>query len=177
MSQVLKVGCIGAGYFSRFHYDAWGRIAGAQPVASVNRDIEKAQATGLQAFDDPDRMLDEVRPDIVDIITPPVTHLDYIRRAVAARPKAIICQKPFCLNLDEARAAVQLSEEAGIPIVVHENFRFQPWYRAIRSELDQGRIGEVLQLTFRLRPGDGAGRSTCYGRVEPGSAGRPGRPR
>ncbi len=157
MTQTLSVGCVGAGYFSRFHYDAWGRIEGAQPVASVNRDITKAQATGLAAFDDLGAMLARIKPDIVDIITPPITHLDYIQKALEAEPKAIICQKPFCLDLDEAREAVRLSDAAGIPVVVHENFRFQPWYRAIKAEIDQGAIGDTLQLTFRLRPGDGQG--------------------
>lgn len=153
----LRVGCVGAGYFSQFHYDAWARIKGAEPVASVDRNIEKARATGLAAFTDVGAMLVDVQPDIVDIITPPSTHLEYIRQALLARPKAIICQKPFCENLAEAKEAVRLSMATGIPIVVHENFRFQPWYRAIRAALDRGEIGEVLQLTFRLRPGDGQG--------------------
>ena len=42
-------------------------------------------------------------------------------------------------------------------LVVHENFRFQPWYRRIRECLEQGLAGDVLQATFRLRPGDGQG--------------------
>lgn len=155
--QSFRVGCIGAGYFSQFHYEAWARIEGAEPVASVNRDISKAQATGLQAYDDVDEMLQAERPDIVDIITPPETHLDYIRKALQISPKAIICQKPFCRDLAEAQEAVALGDAAGVPIVVHENFRFQPWYRAIRSAIDRGLIGDVLQLTFRLRPGDGQG--------------------
>ena len=50
MSPSLKVGCVGAGYFSRFHYDAWARIEGAEPVASVNRNIAGARATGLAAY-------------------------------------------------------------------------------------------------------------------------------
>lgn len=156
-SDPLRVGIIGAGYFSRFHHDAWARIAGAVPVASVDRDIAKARETGGRAFDDAQAMLDEVRPDIVDIVTPPQTHLGLIRKALAARPKAVICQKPFCLSLDEAEEAARLSEAAGIPLVVHENFRVQPWYRAIRAALAGGEIGRVLQLTFRLRPGDGQG--------------------
>ena len=157
MTRSLKVGCVGAGYFSRFHYESWARIEGVNPIASVNRDITKARATGLAAFDDLDVMLAEAKPDIVDIITPPVTHLDYIRKALGANPRVIICQKPFCLDLDEAREAAHLSRETGIPVVVHENFRFQPWYRTIKSAVDQGSIGDVLQLTFRLRPGDGQG--------------------
>ena len=46
---------------------------------------------------------------------------------------------------------------AGATIIIHENFRFQPWYRAIRAALDRGAIGQVHQMTFRLRPGDGQG--------------------
>ena len=164
MSQILKVGCVGAGYFSRFHYEAWARINGATPVASVNRNVEKARATGLRAFDDIGAMLADVKPDIVDIITPPVTHLNYIKSALKAIPKAIICQKPFCNDLEEAHEAVRLSEAAGVPIIVHENFRFQPWYRTIKAELNAGRIGNVLQLTFRLRPGDGGGREAYLDR-------------
>ena len=157
MSPPLEVGCVGAGYFSRFHYDAWHRIEGATPVASVDRDLEKARATGLRAFDDLGDMLNAAKPDIVDIITPPITHFKYIKQSLAAKPKAIVCQKPFCNDMDKAREAARLSKEAGIPIIVHENFRFQPWYRVIRAELDAGSIGDVLQLTFRLRPGDGQG--------------------
>ncbi|NNE81773.1 MAG: Gfo/Idh/MocA family oxidoreductase [Silicimonas sp.] len=153
----LTVGCIGAGYFSQFHYDAWARIPGAIAVASVDQDIEKAKATGLCAFDDAGRMLEEVQPDIVDIVTPPGTHLDLIRQALEVRPKAIICQKPFCRDVSEAESVAQISNTAGIPVVVHENFRFQPWYRTIKAALIDGMIGDVLQLTFRFRPGDGQG--------------------
>ena len=158
MNAPIRVACVGTGYFSRFHYDAWSRIDGAELVASVNRDIKGAQATGLPAFDDLDLMLQEVKPDLLDIITPPETHLEYIRTALGRGPlRAIICQKPFCNNREEAKEAVALSEQSGVPIIVHENFRFQPWYRVMKSVMDDGLLGEVHQITFRLRTGDGQG--------------------
>ncbi|MEX0338941.1 MAG: Gfo/Idh/MocA family protein [Arenibacterium sp.] len=157
MSEKLKIACVGAGYFSRFHYDAWARIEPVELVASVDRDINRAKATGFEAFADMGTMLASVAPDIIDIVTPPDTHLSAIRQALGAKPKAIICQKPFCQNLEEAREAARLSKDAGIPVIVHENFRFQPWYRRIKTEIQTGHIGDVLQITFRLRPGDGQG--------------------
>ena len=157
MGAPLTVGCIGAGYFSQFHYDAWSRISGARPVAAVDQDIAKARETGLAAYSDAQAMLDAQRPDIVDIITPPPTHLGLIKAALAIRPKAIVCQKPFCTGLKEAELAVCLANEAGVPLIVHENFRFQPWYRYIKAEIEGGRLGDVQQVTFRLRPGDGQG--------------------
>ncbi|MCY6381146.1 Gfo/Idh/MocA family protein [Hoeflea prorocentri] len=160
----IKVVCQGAGYFSRFHYDAWQRIADALPVASVNRDIEKAKATGLAAYDNLEQALDDHAPDLLDIITPPETHLDTIRRATAKGVRVIICQKPFCRDLEEAKEAVAIAKQAETILVVHENFRFQPWYRLMREEIENGRIGTLLQLTFRLRTGDGQGENAYLDR-------------
>lgn len=157
----MRVACVGAGYFSRFQYEAWRRIAGVDLVAVCNRSAERgrqiAAAHGIpEIFTDFGAMLDAAKPALVDIITPPVTHLDYVR-AAAARGIAAICQKPFCRDLDEAREAVDLARRSGTPLVVHENFRFQPWYREIKRLLAGGRLGQVFQATFRLRPGDGQG--------------------
>ncbi len=155
--MTFKVGCIGAGYFAAFHYDAWSRMDGAQTVAAVDQDIEKAKDTGFSAFTKADEMLASVQPDIVDVITPPPTHLDTIKLALEFNPKVIICQKPFCLDVSQAREATELAERAGVPLVVHENFRFQPWYRAIKNAIETGSIGELHQMSFRMRPGDGQG--------------------
>ena len=157
MSCGYTVACIGAGYFSRFHTEAWGRIDGAQLVALADPDVDKARATGLRAYSDACDMLTRERPDIVDIVSPPPTHLEMIRAALGVRPLAIICQKPFCQSLEDARAAAELARAADVPLIVHENFRFQPWYRAIKAQIAAGAVGDVLQLTFRLRPGDGQG--------------------
>ncbi|MBT8475808.1 MAG: Gfo/Idh/MocA family oxidoreductase [Alphaproteobacteria bacterium] len=157
MSGRLRVACVGAGYFSRFHYESWARIDRVDLVGSCNRDIAKARATGLPAYDDVAAMIAETQPDLVDIILPPVAHAGTIRTALAAGVRWMICQKPFCTDLAEARAVTDEAEAMGATIVVHENFRFQPWYRAIKSALEAGRIGDVQQLTFRLRPGDGQG--------------------
>lgn len=157
MTMPLRVACVGAGYFSQFHYDAWQRIAEVELVASMDRDASAALATGLPAFRELHSLLSAVNPDLVDIITPPATHLAFIREALGAKPRAIICQKPFCRGVDEAREAARLSDEMDVPVIVHENFRFQPWYRVIKDQIDTGTLGDVLQITFRLRPGDGQG--------------------
>ena len=108
-------------------------------------------------------MLDAVKPDLVDIATPPATHLALIQETMARRLPTI-CQKAFCRNLDEAREATRLAAAAETLLVVHENFRFQPWHRELKRQLDAGRIGELYQLSFRLRPGDGQGPSAYLDR-------------
>jgi predicted dehydrogenase len=157
----LRVATIGAGYFSQFHHDAWSRMEDVDLVAICDRDRAKAEAFAErwkvgQVYTDAKEMLDETKPDLVDIATPPATHLDLIRLA-ADRKIPAICQKAFCRTLAEAEEATRLAEEAGILLVVHENFRFQPWFREIKRMLEESRVGELYQVTFRLRPGDGQG--------------------
>jgi predicted dehydrogenase len=127
-----------------------------QLVGVADRDLAKAQSFGAPGFDSLDALL-ATRPDILDIILPPTGHAQAIRQALDAGLRAIICQKPFCTSLEEAREMTALAAAKGIPLIVHENFRFQPWYRAIKTAMDQGRIGTPLQASFRLRPGDGQG--------------------
>ena len=157
----IRVATAGTGYFSRFQYEAWSRMADVDLVAVCNRSEEPARAIASEygidgVFNDFGQMLDAVNPDLVDIITPPVTHLDYVREA-AARRIPMICQKPFCQTFDEAQAAVAAAAETGTLLVVHENFRFQPWYEEIKRRLTDGALGTIYQVTFRLRPGDGQG--------------------
>jgi len=157
----LRVAAIGAGYFSQFHYDAWTRMDDVELVGLCDLDPARAADTAArwsvpQTFTDAAEMLDRLKPDLVDIITPPAAHLTLIELAAARRIDAI-CQKTFCRSIAEARQAVQTAEAAGILLVVHENFRFQPWYAEIKLRLDSGALGQVYQATFRLRPGDGQG--------------------
>lgn len=157
MPAPIRVACLGAGYFGQFHYDAWKRMEDVELVGSADSDLAKAEATGVAAYGDLSSLLRAQKPDLLDIITPPPAHFEAIEAAVAAGVKTIICQKPFCTSLDEARAAVALAEAADVLIVIHENFRFQPWYRTVAKQLAEGAIGDVQQMTFRLRTGDGQG--------------------
>ena len=155
--MTIRIACVGAGYFSQFHYGSWARMEGVEVVGACDLDLEAARATGLPAFDDLGAMLTQTAPDLFDIILPPPAHAQTIRAALVAGIKWIICQKPFCTDLAEAQAIVAEADTAGARLIVHENVRFQPWYRAIKDALDTGAIGKVLNATFRLRPGDGQG--------------------
>lgn len=154
---MIRVACLGAGYFSQFHIASWRRIAGAKLCGVCDLDFDKAEATGSPPFGDLALMLETLQPDVLDIILPPVAHSDAIKTALDAGIGTIICQKPFCTSLREAEEITVMAQRASCDLIIHENFRFQPWYRAIKDALDGGQIGEVLQATFRLRPGDGQG--------------------
>jgi predicted dehydrogenase len=159
--MTIKVAVAGTGYFSQYHLDAWRRLPEAKLVAVCSLDpagLVEAAARYLipRQFADVGEMLDAVQPDLLDIVTPPGAHLALLEEA-ARRKVDVICQKPLGGDLASARKMVEIAKDAGITFVAHENFRFQPWYREAKRLIEQGALGEVYNLTFRLRPGDGQG--------------------
>lgn len=160
--KTLKGVCIGAGYFSHFQYDAWLRIPEVEIVAFSNRDPVKAavitEKFGLKKlYADYREMFDKEKPDFVDVITPPPAHAAICAEATR-RGIHVICQKPLAPTFAEAQAIVADAARAGVRFMVHENFRFQPWYREIKRHLEAGAIGDQLHsLAFRMRMGDGWG--------------------
>ena len=139
-----------------------GVASRAQIVGVCDKDIAKARraadflgANG--AFDEFGTALRAVSPDFVDIITPPDSHMDLVA-ACAEQGVSIICQKPLAPNFATAERIVQSAEQANVRLMVHENFRFQPWHRELKSLLDARAIGDRLHsLSFRTRTGDGSG--------------------
>lgn len=150
---------IGAGYFSQFHYDAWRRIPDVEITALHDRAGEKAEAARQQhgierVYASVEEMLDRERPDFVDIITPPTTHLGFVRMA-AERGIHVICQKPLAPTYEECVTLVETARRAGVRLMVHENWRWQPWYRETKRLLEAGTLGEPFLIYFRMRMGDG----------------------
>jgi len=157
----LKGVAVGAGYFSRFHFEAWSRIPEVEIAAVCDKSEEKARASmaqyGIASFHaDWREMIDRERPDFVDIITPPDTHVEMCAYA-ASRGVHIICQKPLAPTLETSRGIVESARAAGVRFMVHENWRWQPWYREIKRLQRAATVGDFTHLHFLMRMGDGWG--------------------
>jgi predicted dehydrogenase len=168
MQTPLKGVAVGAGYFAPYQFEAWSRIPEVRIVAVHDRDAER-QKQAVQRFKIPrsydswKRMIDEEKPDFFDIITPPDTHEEMCAYA-AERKVHIVCQKPLAPTFDASRRIVEKAAKAGVRFMVHENFRWQPWYRKIRAIRDSGDLGQFTHLYFRLRTGDGWGENAYLDR-------------
>ena len=161
--KALKGVSIGAGYFSQYHLDAWNRIPEVRLTALCDLDPlladKRTQEFGINtAYTDYREMIDREKPDFVDIITPPPTHLAICRHA-SQRNIHILCQKPLAPTYSESRQIVDEMQMAGVRFMVNDNWRWQPWYREIKNLLDGGTIGEVTGVYFQMRMGDGWGQN------------------
>ena len=160
MQSPLKVALIGTGYFGRFHYAAWQRMPEVQLVGLLTVDAGEAlvfqKAFGVSTIYGNLEELLNSDAALVDNVSPPHTHAHYVRHCVDVG-KAVVCQKPFCVSVEEAASTVQYIKEHKALVAVHENFRFQPWYEQIKRLLDSGCLGQVYEIQFNFRPGDGQG--------------------
>ncbi|NJM50712.1 MAG: Gfo/Idh/MocA family oxidoreductase [Sphingomonadales bacterium] len=159
----LKAIGIGAGYFSAFHYDAWTRLSDRVEMAAIlaldtgqaqqmAQTYAIAEAHNIDALEE---VIARIRPDIVDIIAPPPAHKQLVE--ICAKHKmAILCQKPLGRDFAEAEKIVQIAKDASVPFMVHENWRWQPWYREMAKWAgDTQPLGKTYSIVSTMRMGDG----------------------
>ncbi len=152
----LQGGIVGCGFFGQIHLEAWGRIPEARIVAACDLDVNKARSAAPRAYASPEEMMERECLDFVDIATRPESHLALVRQVVSRRIPAI-CQKPMAPEWADAVAMTEAAEFAGTPLMIHENWRWQPWYRAARERIEAGDIGRPRCYSFVTRKNDGGG--------------------
>jgi predicted dehydrogenase len=150
MTELLAVAVAGAGMISRYHLLAWKKLYNVRVVGIADpiRDKvqERAREFGISAvFDDVATMLDELRPDILDIASPVETHAS-VAHLAAQYGIAILCQKPVAPTYAEAASLMPLADT--VPFMVHENWRFRAPYRFARDWICQGLIGTVHRFVI-----------------------------
>lgn len=147
----------GAGFWSRFQLPAWREVEGARCVAVYNRTLQKAERLAREfdvpaAYDDAEKLLEREKPDFIDIVTGVETHAQFVRLAAAHRVHAI-CQKPMATTLAEAEDMVRACQEAGVMLLVHENWRWQTPIRALKAALGTGVIGAPFRARIEMISG------------------------
>jgi D-apiose dehydrogenase len=157
----LRVAVIGTGYFSQFHLQGWEQVEGARVTALCDRDNAVAAAAATHFNIDTvegDLAVLVTRDDIdlFDVIVPPAAQSDVLD-VLLPLGKPVICQKPFGCNYVQATAFTAAAHQHNTPLIVHENFRFMPWFREAKRLVDSGALGTLHNISFRLRPGDGQG--------------------
>jgi predicted dehydrogenase len=150
----MRVALAGAGMISYYHLRAWLRLgARVNIVAIADPDQAKAERRAKEfniraTFSDVKSMLDSEEIDALDVASPRETHIANVELA-ASRRIAVLCQKPLAPTLALAEELVR-NVEGRTRLMVHENWRFRPWYRMIRTWLDESLVGEMRLANLTL---------------------------
>ena len=145
----LRLAVFGAGFWPRFQLAAWGEIAGVECVAIYNRTRVKAELLARElgvpaVYDDPAKLIERERPDLIDVITHPDGHPWLVHLAIQHRVP-VVCQKPIAPTLEAAERMVRAAEEAGVFFAIHENWRWQTPIRQLKATLDSGVVGKPFR--------------------------------
>jgi predicted dehydrogenase len=156
---LLRGALVGCGFFGQIQLEAWRRMDDVDIVAACDVDLQRAQAVAPRAYSDASEMLEAEKDlDFLDIATRPDTHLPLVRLGLKHR-LPIICQKPMAPDLASAIEIALAADEADVPVMIHENWRWQPWYREACRRIAAGEIGMPVTYRFRHRQRDGLGPS------------------
>ena len=151
----LRGALIGCGFFALNHLHGWQDAKGASIIAICDQSAERLQIVGDQfgiskRYTNARQMLEAEKPDFVDIATTVSSHLELVKLAAELKIP-VICQKPFAKNLEEAKGMVLACENASVPLMIHENFRWQSAIMKVKQVLQSGQIGKAFwgRISFR----------------------------
>ena len=97
-----------------------------------------------------DTILADKSVDCVEILTPPNTHLDLVRRCAAAG-KHILLEKPLEVSTERAVALVDAARNAGVTLGVMLQHRFRPAALKLRAMLAAGELGRIVGCSTVIR--------------------------
>lgn len=176
----IRIGLVGCGNISRAHLRGWQRIPEkAAVVAAVDNDQRRLdwvseQVPGIGCYSSLGSLLASAEVDAVDICLPHDLHSSAILSAAGAG-RHVLCEKPLCTSLDEARDIELAVGEAGITFMCAHNQLHWPSIEAARAVLDEGGLGKVLVIRtvdcFRRRLGANEQRLPGTWRADPKRAG------
>jgi predicted dehydrogenase len=163
----LKGALIGCGFFAVNQMHGWRDAEGARIVAICDRDPERLKAVGdafgiERRYTSAEDLFADGGFDFVDIATTVGSHRALVEMA-ARHGVATICQKPIAPTMEDAKAMVAACEAAGVPLMVHENFRWQAPIRAVKAAI----IDSAADRRGVLGPHLASARATTCFRASP----------
>lgn len=156
-SPPIAVGLIGYGFVGKtFHAPLIGAVDGLDLRVIVSGQAAKVHADlpGITVYPRAEDLLADPAIDLVVIATPNATHAPLAHAALAAG-KHVVLDKPFALDLAQARAVTQAAVDANRILCVFHNRRWDSDYLTVRAAIEEREVGEVVHFEShidRFRP-------------------------
>lgn len=150
MSRTVRWGILGTGVIASKIAVDMAQTASATLASVASRDPARAQAFARQygaerSHDSYEALVADPAIDAIYIATPNAQHKDQACLALRAG-RAVLCEKPFAMNADEARDIVETARSAGVFCMEAMWIRFLPVVADMFARVAAGEIGEVTLL-------------------------------
>ena len=144
---------LGTGVIANELAQALGALGG-KLYSVANRTYDKgvafAEKYGIEkVYEEIDQVFEDPEVDIIYISTPHNTHINYLRKALAAG-KHVLCEKSITLNSEELAEAIQLAEENHVKLAEAMTIFHMPIYRKLSEIVESGKLGplKVIEMNF-----------------------------
>ena len=148
---------LGCGGRARGHARAYANITRSQMAAICDLNEERLKSFGDEfgiesRYTDIHEMLDKEKPDVLHIVTQPDLRLPLMTIAADHEVPAAIVEKPIALDSVDYRAISELGQKSKTKFIVNHQLRFHPRFLELRSDVLEGRIGDVrfIEASARL---------------------------
>ena len=163
----MRIAIIGCGHMAQVHIPYVLKIKNVQLAAVCDsneiRAKELAQKYNIPYFTDTSKMLDEIKPEAVHILTPPQTHADITIKALIAGCHVLV-EKPLCLTSQEVDAIYDAAEEAGCLVSVDHTHLWSSLFQKALQIIESGRCGKVVNIQYVMGDDFLEAVKTGYGR-------------
>ncbi len=151
----IGVALLGAGRMGQEHAKNLSSLPNVKVVVVADPILEYAKraqvfAKAERASDDPESAILEPNVEAVIIVTPTNTHAHYIKLS-AKNKRAIFCEKPIALDLQETEEAVKIVEEMNVPFQIGFQRRYDPSYSKAKELIEEGKLGNLEQFSSLTR--------------------------
>lgn len=147
----VRWGILGTGNIARKFVTGLSAVPGAEALAVGSRHRDSAEAFA-NSFNMPRRyasyeaLVNDPDLDVIYVATPHPLHHPNMRMSLQAG-KAVLCEKPFTINAEEAADIIALAREKKRFVMEAMWTRFLPAYVKIRELVAEGTIGDVRMVT------------------------------
>lgn len=144
----IKVGIIGSQFQAMCHAEAFKAISSEAEVVAIASPTpghakKLAGQYGIpRVFADYREMLKQGDIDVVTIAAPNYLHAQ-MTVDIAGAGKHVICEKPLCMNLEEADRMIAACQAKGVLLMYAEELFFTPKYVRAKQMADEGAFGKV----------------------------------
>jgi predicted dehydrogenase len=151
MAKTYGVAVVGCG-IGKMHVEAWNALGGqftTRAVVDLNLELARKIASDFkvpEATADLAPLLSRADIDIIDICTPPATHLPLSEQALAAG-KHVVLEKPLVgslADIDRLARAAKAAKGRFMPIF---QYRFSPGLLKLKRLVDAGVTGKLYLST------------------------------
>ena len=150
----MRAAVVGAGQISKQHLGALAACKGVTIVGVCDISPVMAEATAARFgiaswFTDYRRLLDEQRPDVVHILTPPATHFSIAKECLECGTH-IFVEKPITEDFAQLEELIAMAAGRGKVVVEDHNYRFNRDVQHMLRLVESGRVGEVRHVDIDL---------------------------